>query len=230
MIKVEKIYLSYSVEDLILKDLTFSVNEGDKIALIGANGTGKTTLLKAISFLLKPSEGNIKYKNNHTFSDIRTADEFLEIHPDICMVFQDFNLFPHLNGKDNCLIGIKNNIKEENNLIKFAKYFDVEQKLEKLPHRMSKGEQQKLAIIRALIRNPSVILLDEPTSALDPHSKEKLISVLGKEIKNNNSCCIFATHDWEFASKFANRIFFLRNKSFEEYSSISELSKNLSNL
>lgn len=143
------------------------------------------------------------------------------IWPRTTLVFQDFKLFPNLNGYDNCALGLDHE-QTRQAITKFATELGVSESFTRRPREMSHGQQQRIAIIRALARNPKYLLLDEVTSALDRHSRDALAVLLKSECDRNQAGILFATHDWEFASKLGTRYCILRESQITEVQSLIE--------
>lgn len=203
MLKVEN--LSCILQDKeILKNISFSLKPGTINAIMGASGSGKTTLLRCLAKLNKFDDGSIKINGQ----DLR------KIPPNkIGMVFQNFNLFPHMNVIDNLTFAALNlKIATKDEIVERAKNllisFGLLDKSSQHPHHLSGGQKQRVAIARAMMMEPLILLFDEPTSALDPELVKEVSKII-KDLKNNHRIILTVTHEIRFASLCANRILFL---------------------
>lgn len=195
----------------ILKDCTLKVNRGEMLVLIGPSGAGKSTLLQCIDFLIMPDSGEIRLEGNNV--DQKNKKELCSFRAQVGMIFQDFNLFDHLNAVENVAIALRK-------VRKMSKADAHSRALEELgrvglsrrallyPAQLSGGQKQRVAIARALAMDPKVILLDEPTSALDPELVGEVLSVI-RDLAANGMTMIMATHQMEFARAVANEIIFM---------------------
>lgn len=188
-----------------LKSVSFSVEEGDLICLLGPSGCGKTTILNLIAGLLDPTSGEIT----------RNGESMVEKHPkdrDIGFVFQNYALYPHMSVLENVMfplsVGEKKIPKEEAKEIalKFMRLTEIEELENKKPATMSGGQQQRVAITRALVQNPSVLLLDEPLSNLDARLRLQIREEIRSLVKEVGITTIFVTHDQEEALSISDKI------------------------
>jgi len=189
----------------ILHDLSLHVNDNEIMCLLGASGCGKTTTLKAIAGLLKPSKGNI------SIAQVAVNGDGLYVPPqkrNIGMMFQDYALFPHLSVEQNIAFGLhqestnvrKTRVKEMLSLIKLDDF------AHRYPHQLSGGQQQRVAIARALAYKPNLLLLDEPFSNIDHQVRFQLIDDIRRIIKDQQVSAIFVTHSKEEAFAFADKL------------------------
>lgn len=189
----------------ILHDLSLHVNDNEIVCLLGASGCGKTTTLKAIAGLLKPSKGNI------SIAQVAVNGDGLYVPPqkrNIGMMFQDYALFPHLTVEQNIAFGLhqesanvrKARVKEMLSLIKLDDF------AHRYPHQLSGGQQQRVAIARALAYKPNLLLLDEPFSNIDHQVRFQLIDDIRRIIKDQQVSAIFVTHSKEEAFAFADKL------------------------
>ncbi|ATC99317.1 MULTISPECIES: ABC transporter ATP-binding protein [Pseudoalteromonas] len=189
----------------ILKDLSLQVKDNEIVCLLGASGCGKTTTLKAIAGLLKPSKGDI------SIAQVAVNGDSLYVPPqerNIGMMFQDYALFPHLTVEQNIAFGLhkesssvrNERVKEMLSLIKLEAF------AERYPHQLSGGQQQRVAIARALAYKPSLLLLDEPFSNIDHQVRFQLIDDIRRIIKDQQVSAIFVTHSKEEAFAFADKL------------------------
>ena len=180
-----------------LSKVTFSVEEGEYVAIMGESGSGKTTLLNMLAALDKPTEGEV-YLDGKPLSAIREKDlsKFRRDH--LGFVFQDFNLLDTFNLKDNILLPLvlqgvdyrKMNVR----MMPIVKELGIAGLLEKYPYEMSGGQQQRVACARAIVTNPSLILADEPTGALDSKTSRDVLNFL-KQINEEGNTIVMITHD-----------------------------------
>lgn len=187
----------------VLNNISFKVNKGDVISIVGPSGGGKSTLLRCIN-LLEKSNGSIKFNG-------KKIDKM--IGKNIGMVFQQFNLFPHLSVMDNILLAptqLKIMSKEDayNKAYELLKTIGLDNKANSFPDELSGGQKQRVAIIRTLIMNPDIILFDEPTSALDPEMKDEVLELI-KKIADSGKTMIIVSHEMNFVKNVSNRVLFL---------------------
>ncbi len=198
---LSKIFGSGHLEVRALEDINLSVSEGDLVALLGPSGSGKTTLLLCISLILDPTEGKIVFdgqtifqKNGWAGVDIRRIRR-----EKIGFIFQTHNLIPFLTAKQNVLfplslIGLGKE-EAESRAMELLKYMEIADRADYLPALLSGGEQQRVAVARALANNAKLILADEPTASLDTSRGKKVMELLKKIAKENRSAIIVVTHD-----------------------------------
>lgn len=207
MIHLKNIDFRYPNSDFRLEvdQLTFS--SGSKTAVIGPSGFGKTTLLNLISGIYTPQKGLVEV-NKEIVNNMPDGDRRSFRLTNIGFVFQDFKLLEYLKVMDNILLPFrinkalrfKSEIKERAREI--ASRLNIESKLAKFPNKLSQGERQRVAICRALLNDPSIILADEPTGNLDPENKQKIMGVLFDYVKDRGSSLITVTHDHELLAGF----------------------------
>ena len=232
MLEVKNLKKKFS-NNLVLKDINLSVQEGERIVIIGPSGCGKSTLLRCLNGLNEITSGEIIYKGKN-ISKKETNKE--EIRKKIGMVFQQFNLFPHLTVMENIILApVKHKLMTKDEAIKKGKELlekiNLLDKVNSYPKELSGGEQQRVAIIRTLMMNPEVILFDEPTSALDPKMKQEVLELM-KSLSDLNLTMIVVTHEMNFAYEFATRIIYMEDGIIVEEGTKEEIfnkpkSKNL---
>jgi len=193
-----------------LKNINMKVKEGEIIVVCGPSGSGKSTLIRCVNFLEKFQEGNIVVSGIELTDD---AQKIRKIRSEVAMVFQHFNLFPHLTIVDNLTLApiwVHNETKEEarEKALKFLERVDISEQAEKYPNQLSGGQQQRVAIARSLCTSPKIMLFDEPTSALDPEMISEVLDVM-VELAKGGITMICVTHEMGFAKKMANRIIFM---------------------
>ncbi len=221
----------------VIKDISFNVEEGETLVILGASGSGKSTILRCINNLEKIDKGNIIINGRSMIKEekkgklIYNDKEILnKINLDIGMVFQDFNLFPHLSVKENIMIApikILNKSKEEAEKIanELLKKMDLLDKKDEYPCSLSGGQKQRVSIARSLAINPKIICMDEPTSSLDPELVGEVLKVIKKLAKEKRTM-IIVTHEIKFAEEVADRIIFMDNGKIVEEGSPEEVIKN----
>jgi polar amino acid transport system ATP-binding protein len=213
MLAVANVSVSFGFEK-VLENISFTLERGQRVAMLGASGAGKTTLLRVIAGLLRPDQGSVELDGWPIWNSGTERQEMPRgVWPKLTMVFQDFKLFPNLTGLDNCILGLTSDTQIDyvKRIEVLAKSLGVEQSLVRRPLEMSQGQRQRIAIIRGLVRSPTFLLLDEPTSALDRFACEALIGVIKQQCANDEIGILFASHDWEFAAKLASEYLVLRS-------------------
>lgn len=213
MIFLKDIYFTYPDSDfkLNIKELTFK--KGSKTAIIGTSGYGKTTMLNLIAGINLPENGLVKINdtNVNLLNDKNRRDFRIQ---NIGFIFQDFKLIPYLNITDNILLPFRINstIKIEKETIdrveELAADLGILSKLKKYPSKLSQGEKQRVAICRALLNNPSIILADEPTGNLDPENKRRIMDILFTSVIKYKATLITVTHDHDMLNGFEKIIDF----------------------
>ncbi|WP_375608542.1 MULTISPECIES: amino acid ABC transporter ATP-binding protein [unclassified Bartonella] len=202
----------------VLHDINFDVQTGEHIVICGPSGSGKSTLIRCINQLEQAQKGSIRIHN----VDIHTApvQQQKNVLRKIGMVFQNFNLFPHMSVIQNCILApmtvqglSKQQAKER--AIHYLTHVGIEKHCEKYPFQLSGGQQQRVAIARALCMEPEVMLFDEPTSALDPESVGEVLQVMA-QLADTGITMLCVTHEMDFARKVSERILFLENGKIVE--------------
>lgn len=211
---VKKIYTARFGSNKVqaLSDVSFSVEEGEYVAVMGESGSGKTTLLNIIAALDKPTDGEV-YLNGRKFSDIKEAEiaKFRREH--LGFVFQEFNLLDNFSIKDNILLPLvlagKQYHEMDKRLTPVARKLGISELLSKYPYEVSGGQKQRAAVARAIITDPQLILADEPTGALDSKSSDELLSLFSS-INKDGQTIIMVTHSVKAASN-AGRVLFIKD-------------------
>ena len=194
----------------VLKDISFSVQSGEVVTIIGSSGSGKSTLLRCVNLLEKPTSGEILYNGKNILDEDTNIYEY---RTHLGMVFQQFNLFNNLNVLENCTVGpIKVLKKSKEEAEKIAKGFlekvGMSAYLNARPRQLSGGQKQRVAIARALSMQPAVLLFDEPTSALDPEMVNEVLETM-KSLAHTGLTMIIVTHEMEFARDVSDRVIFM---------------------
>ncbi len=233
ILEVKDIIKSFDKTE-VLKGISFTLNKGEVISIIGSSGSGKTTLLRCLNFLETPDSGTISVGNKVIFDGDNqnqlTDEEIRKNRLHFGLVFQSFNLFPQYSVFENITLAPK--------LLKTASVEEIEQKAKELiaqvglvdkvdsyPCQLSGGQQQRVAIARALALNPDILCFDEPTSALDPELTGEVLRVI-KELKEKGSTMIVVTHEMEFAKNVSDKIIFMADGVIEEMGTPSEVFDN----
>ncbi|MDD3402147.1 MAG: ABC transporter ATP-binding protein [Hespellia sp.] len=197
-------------ETYVIKNLNLTINENEFICIIGKSGVGKTTLLKMLGGIEKPSGGGVFYRNMELYkcSEVK-MEEYRR--KEIGFIFQDYKLLDEITVRENILIpqildGAKREV-AENKMDNLVKLLGIKEKKFFYPYELSGGEKQRVAICRALINNPNVILADEPTGNLDSYNTELILKIL-IQIKKRKKTIILVTHDKEIC-KYADRVIYL---------------------
>ena len=211
MLNVKHLKKSFG-KNVVLKDISFEVKEGDIIAIVGPSGSGKSTLLRCLNMIEKPTGGKIIFEGKDLLSK---KTNLSLIREKIGMVFQQFNLFMHLSVLDNLTLApVKLKVMGEGNAKRKAMMFldtiGLKDKALSFPGELSGGQKQRVAILRTLMMDPDIILFDEPTSALDPEMVGEVLDLI-KDVANEGKTMIIVSHEMEFVRNVANRILFLEN-------------------
>ncbi|WP_322364801.1 amino acid ABC transporter ATP-binding protein [Pseudomonas sp. Teo4] len=194
----------------VLRDIDLKVREGERIVLCGPSGSGKSTLIRCINRLEVAEQGTIRVDGTDLAATTRQA---AQVRSEIGMVFQHFNLFPHMSVLDNCLLaptsvrGLSRKDAEERARMYLSKV-GIESQAHKYPNQLSGGQQQRVAIARALCMKPRIMLFDEPTSALDPEMVAEVLDVL-VQLAGTGMTMLCVTHEMGFARQVAERVLFL---------------------
>lgn len=209
ILKVEnlsKIYGKGDTKVIALNNISFEVEEGEFLAIIGPSGSGKSTLLHTVAGLGRPTSGKVYFYGKNMY-EMNKKDLTILRRQKIGIIYQFYNLIPTLNVEENITLPIELDKKkiDKVKLEEIMKFLGIDNRRKHLPNELSGGEQQKVAIGRALMINPNIILADEPTGNLDSKSSNEIIQLLKKANKEYNQTIIMITHNLEIA-KLADRI------------------------
>ena len=212
---------------VVLRDISFSLEEGEALAIIGSSGSGKTTLLRCLNFLETPNNGVISVKGETLFDasdEKKLSDRQLrEKRLHFGMVFQNFNLFPQYTALENVMLAeeliaketeeYKEHKKEilekiRNHAVSLLDMMGLKERMNHYPHQLSGGQQQRVAIARALALEPDILCFDEPTSALDPELTGEVLKVI-RNLAEQNTTMIIVTHEMAFARDVADKVIFM---------------------
>lgn len=233
MISVKNLYKSFNNLNgtiNVINGINLNIKKGEKVVIVGPSGSGKSTLLRCLNKLEEPTKGHILFKG----TDITDKKcDINHIRSEMGMVFQHFNLFPHLTIKQNITLApVKLNIMSKNEaevkaceLLKRVGLYD---KINAYPIQLSGGQKQRIAIVRALAMNPEVMLFDEPTSALDPEMVGEVLSVM-KELAEEGMTMVCVTHEMGFAREVATRVLFIDKGQIKEDKPPSDFFNNPEN-
>ncbi|MCJ0601688.1 amino acid ABC transporter ATP-binding protein, partial [Enterococcus cecorum] len=207
-ISVQNLVKKYG-NNTVLNDISISIKEGDVVCIIGPSGSGKSTFLRCLNKLEEPTSGDIVIDGAHLM-DKNTDINLVRQH--IGMVFQHFNLFPHLTVLENIILApmdVKKASRDEaeKNAIRLLDKVGLADKKDMKPDNLSGGQKQRVAIARALAMNPDIMLFDEPTSALDPEMVGDVLNVM-KDLAKQGMTMVIVTHEMGFAKEVANRVLF----------------------
>lgn len=243
ILEVEKIHKQFGNTE-VLKDISFSLEQGQVLSLIGSSGSGKTTLLRCLNFLEQPDKGIIRV-NGETLFD--AADPATQVESQIRkkrlhfgLVFQSFNLFPQYTALQNVMLAKELLAKElpdykarkkeiheeiEAQAITLLTQMGLENRMHNYPHQLSGGQCQRVAIARALALQPDILCFDEPTSALDPELTGEVLKVI-KELADKDTTMIIVTHEMDFARDVSDHVIFMDDGYILEQGSPEQLFDN----
>ena len=209
ILKVENVIKTYANGDKLLyalNDVSFSVNQGEFIAIVGPSGSGKSTLLHIIGGIDKPTDGKA-FINGTDISKLKTDKMTIFRRRNIGLVYQFYNLLPTLNVEDNIVLPLLLDGKkvDKYKLEELIKLLGLEERRKAMPSELSGGEQQRVSIARALINNPSIILADEPTGNLDSKASKEIVDLFKYYNKTYKQTLLIVTHDEKTALQ-ADRI------------------------
>ena len=209
MLEVKKLKKKFG-KNVVLKDISFTVNEGDIISIVGPSGSGKSTLLRCINMIEKPSGGDIVFEGK-SLMDKKTNLSL--VREKIGMVFQQFNLFANLTVTENITLApVKLKLMDDKMAYKkgmeLLENVGLKEKANVYPSSLSGGQKQRVSIVRTLMMNPDIILFDEPTSALDPEMVQEVLELI-REVSKMGKTMIIVSHEMSFVRDISNRILFL---------------------
>ncbi|MBP5793562.1 MAG: amino acid ABC transporter ATP-binding protein [Spirochaetaceae bacterium] len=208
----------------VIRGVSTTINKNERVVIIGPSGSGKSTFLRCLNLLEKPDSGNIFFEGTN-LTDKKTDID--RLRQKMGMVFQHFNLFPHLSVLQNITLApltLKLKTKEEANdeAMQLLDMVDLADKADAYPSTLSGGQKQRIAIVRALAMNPDVMLFDEPTSALDPEMVNEVLNVMEK-LAHDGMTMVVVTHEMGFAREVADRLVFMYEGKFLEEGSPEEI-------
>ena len=223
MIEVKNLKISFGKLN-VLKDVSIKIEKGEKIVIIGPSGSGKSTFLRCLNRLETPDGGQILFEGN----DLTDPKTDLDLcRQKMGMVFQHFNLFPHLTVLQNITLApvtlkLKTQEEAEKEAMQLLERIGLPDKADVYPSTLSGGQKQRIAIVRSLAMHPDVMLFDEPTSALDPEMVGEVLEVM-KDLAREGMTMVVVTHEMGFAREVADRVLFMNEGYIEEEGSPDEL-------
>lgn len=206
MIGVNKWYGDFQA----LKNINFTVYEGDRIVVCGPSGSGKSTMIRTLNYLEAHQEGTIRVDGKEMHAKMKNVGQ---VRMNTGMVFQHFNLFPHMTILQNLMAGPmwvrkQSVVEAKETAMKYLERVRIPEQADKYPEQLSGGQQQRVAIARSLCMNPKVMLFDEPTSALDPEMVSEVLDTM-VELANDGMTMVCVTHEMGFAKAVADRVVFM---------------------
>lgn len=236
VLKVDNLSKSFENEQ-VLKSVSFELEKGEVLAIIGSSGGGKTTLLRCLNQLIIPDEGVISVNDDIIFDSSLGKENSKNLRKKrlhFGLVFQQFNLFPQYTVLGNLTLAATlaakskpdyNKAKDaqiEENALKLLERVGLTDKKNSYPCELSGGQQQRVAIARALMLTPDILCFDEPTSALDPELTREVLRVI-ESLKSNDSTMVVVTHEMEFARRVATKVMFIADGVIEEFGTPEEV-------
>ena len=211
----------------VLRDINLTVYKGERIVICGPSGSGKSTLIRCINRLEEHQKGDITVDGIPLTNDLKKIDE---VRREVGMVFQHFNLFPHLTVLENCTLApiwVRKLPKREAEeaAMRYLTRVKIPEQALKYPGQLSGGQQQRVAIARALCMNPKILLFDEPTSALDPEMIKEVLEVM-VDLAESGMTMLCVTHEMAFARQVAHRVIFMDRGQIVEQNAPEEFFSN----
>lgn len=229
MLKVTNLHKSFGDLD-VLKGINLEIQKGEVVALIGPSGSGKSTLIRCLNLMEIPTSGEVYFKDQLVNEDKLIEKSVDQLRQKVGMVFQHFNLFPHLTVKQNITLApVKLNKMSQQEADKKAEELLTKvgllDKKDVYPNKLSGGQKQRVAIARALAMEPEVMLFDEPTSALDPEMVKEVLLVI-QSLAQEGLTTVIVTHEMNFAKRVASRVLFLADGNIVEQGTPQEIFEN----
>ena len=223
MLEAKNISKSFG-KNLVLKNISLTVEEGERLVIIGPSGCGKSTLLRCLNYIEKPNKGKVLFEGRD-LSDSRV--DINKIRMKMGMVFQQFNLFPHLTVLENMILAptklkIMSDEEAKKKAISLLESIDLKDKKDFYPSQLSGGQKQRVAIVRAMLMDPKMMLFDEPTSALDPEMIGEVTSLMQK-LGDDGMTMVVVSHEMNFVKNFATRVIFMDNGTIIEEGSADQI-------
>lgn len=229
MIEIKNLKMAFG-SHIVLDGITETIEKGEKVVIIGPSGSGKSTFLRCLNLLETPTGGEIWFEGRNITDPKNNMNQ---LRQKMGMVFQQFNLFPHLTVKENIMLApvkLKLMSKEEasNKAKQLLDRVGLPEKADAYPKQLSGGQKQRIAIARALAMNPEVMLFDEPTSALDPEMVGEVLELM-KELADDGMTMVVVTHEMGFAREAATRVLFMDGGSIQEQNHPKDFFENPKN-
>ena len=214
-------------DNLVLHDVTEKIERTEKVVIVGPSGSGKSTFLRCLNLLEMPSGGQIIFEGQD-ITDPKA--DINKIRTKMGMVFQQFNLFPHLSVRRNITLapvtlGLQTQEEADAYALTLVERVGLPEKIDAYPRQLSGGQQQRIAIVRALAMNPTVMLFDEPTSSLDPEMVGEVLAVM-KELATEGMTMVVVTHEMGFAREVGTRVMFMDEGQIKEQAPPEEFFAN----
>lgn len=212
LLRVRNLEKSFD-EKKILKDISFELDEGQTLSILGSSGSGKTTLLRSINFLERSDRGEIWLREEKIYDGRRDNElkerDLTKIRRHFGLVFQQFNLFPQYTAFENVVLANRlRGVDATQKALALLSQMGLSDRLDYYPHQLSGGQQQRVAIARALALDPDVLCFDEPTSALDPLLTNEVLKVI-RQLAEKKMTMIIVTHEIAFARQVSDRVIFM---------------------
>ncbi|HBE9724248.1 amino acid ABC transporter ATP-binding protein [Clostridioides difficile] len=232
MIKVENLHKSFKGTE-VLKGINLEINQSEVVAILGPSGTGKSTLLRCLNYLVEPTKGKIMIGDVKVDVEKATKKDIVNLRKHTSMVFQNYNLFKNKTALENVMEALivvhkKSNKEAREISLKLIDKVGMLDRKDFYPSKLSGGQQQRIGIARAMAVNPNVILFDEPTSALDPELVGEVLSVI-KSLAKEGITMLIVTHEINFAKEVADKIIFMDNGVIAEEGTPDEIFNNPKN-
>ena len=226
MIAVEHLTKSFG-KNLVLDDISETIQEGEKVVIIGPSGSGKSTFLRCLNLLEEPSAGTITF-NGTVITDPKVDID--AVRRQMGMVFQHFNLFPNMTIRRNITLApvrtkLMSQAEADDTATALLRRVGLEEKADAYPAQLSGGQKQRIAIVRALAMKPKLMLFDEPTSALDPEMVGEVLEVM-KELAQEGMTMVVVTHEMGFAREVGSRVLFMADGKLLEEGSPADIFGN----
>jgi len=217
-------------DNLVLNNINETIKKGEKIVIIGPSGSGKSTFLRCLNLLEKPSSGDVLFDGINITDKNANVDK---LRQKMGMVFQQFNLFPHMTVEENIMLapvklGIMSKDMAKNKATELLIRIGLQEKAQAYPNQLSGGQKQRIAIIRALAMSPEVMLFDEPTSALDPEMVGEVLDLMA-QLADEGMTMVVVTHEMNFAKKVGTRVLFIDEGIIVEQNSPEGIFENPKN-
>lgn len=232
MIKVEDLYIEFG-RTKVLQGVSFSIEQGEVLAVIGPSGTGKSTLLRGMNFLVYPKKGIITIGNVTVDAAHATKKQIKQIREHTAMVYQTYNLFKNMTAKENVMEALvtvhkKSKKEAEQIALELLEKVGMTDRKDFYPSKLSGGQQQRVGIARAMAVKPDVLLFDEPTSALDPEMVGDVLDLM-KQLAKEGMTMVVVTHEMGFAKEVASKVIFLDEGTVKEEGTPQKFFENPSN-
>ena len=226
MISVRDLHKSFG-DNEVLRGINYEIDKGEKIVIIGASGSGKSTFLRCLNLLETPTSGSIYVDGEEITAP---GADVNRIRQKMGMVFQHFNLFANLSIMDNItlapvMLGLQSKEEAKENALRLLRRVDLTEKADAYPAQLSGGQKQRIAIVRSLAMNPEVMLFDEPTSALDPEMVGEVLEVM-RELADSGMTMVVVTHEMGFAREVASKVLFVDEGIIKEENTPQEFFAN----